>query len=39
MEKEKCNEIGWFNINNLPQPLSLITQASLPELQVYLKQK
>jgi mutator protein MutT len=39
MEVEKCEEIGWFNIDNLPQPLSLITQASLPELQEYLQDK
>ncbi len=38
-ESEKCSEIGWFGIDELPQPLSLITQASLPELKIYLENK
>ncbi len=29
MEPEKCDAIGWFGIDNLPQPLSLITQLDL----------
>lgn len=37
MEPEKCEEIGWFSVEKLPQPLSLITQASLPELKQYLR--
>lgn len=26
LEPHKCSAIGWFNINDLPTPLSLITQ-------------
>jgi 8-oxo-dGTP diphosphatase len=26
MEKEKCTEIGWFDLNNLPKPLFLPVQ-------------
>jgi 8-oxo-dGTP diphosphatase len=36
MEVEKCEEIGWFKVEELPKPLSLITQASLSELKKYL---
>ncbi len=36
MEEDKCEAIGWFDINNLPKPLSIITQISLPELRKYL---
>lgn len=36
MEPEKCDEIGWFALDKLPQPLSLITQADLRE---YTKRK
>jgi mutator protein MutT len=28
-EPEKCSEIGWFDLENLPQPLSLISEANL----------
>jgi 8-oxo-dGTP diphosphatase len=31
MEPNKCDEIGWFKLDSLPQPLSLITQADLKE--------
>lgn len=30
-EPEKCSEIGWFELNHLPQPLSLISAANLHE--------
>lgn len=29
MEPEKCDEIGWFRLDNLPQPLSIITKIDL----------
>jgi mutator protein MutT len=29
MEPEKCDEIGWFSLDALPQPLSIITQLDL----------
>lgn len=29
MEPEKCSNIGWFNLNNLPYPLSIITKLDL----------
>lgn len=31
MEPEKCDEIGWFNLNNLPKPLSIITKMDLEQ--------
>lgn len=29
MEPEKCEEIGWFSLNNLPSPLSIITKIDI----------
>lgn len=31
MESHKCDEIGWFPLNRLPQPLSIITKLDLEE--------
>lgn len=36
MELDKCDEIGWFILDKLPQPLSIITEANLKE---YAKRK
>lgn len=31
LEAHKCSAIGWFALNELPQPLSLITQLNIRE--------
>jgi hypothetical protein len=31
MGPEKCDDIGWFALDNLPQPLSMITHIDLKE--------
>ncbi len=36
MENEKCSEIGWFKINELPKPLSIVSSASLDLLKKHL---
>jgi hypothetical protein len=36
MEPQKCDAIGWFTLDKLPQPLSIITKI---DLEVVKKQK
>ena len=31
LEPEKCDEIGWFDINDLPTPLSQVTIGDIEE--------
>lgn len=38
MEPEKCDEIGWFDLNSLPQPLSIITKIDLKHYQKISKE-
>lgn len=33
VEPEKCDEIGWFALHSLPQPLSIITRLDLDRYQ------
>ncbi|MDQ3099084.1 MAG: NUDIX domain-containing protein [bacterium] len=32
MEPHKCDAIGWFDLENLPEPLSIITQIDLKKV-------
>lgn len=36
MEPEKCDAIGWFALDNLPKPLSIITKLDLVTYRKYL---
>lgn len=36
LEPEKCSAIGWFTLETLPQPLSLITQYNITAFKHYL---
>lgn len=36
MEVGKCDEIGWFEIDKLPQPMSIVSTASLNLLKKHL---
>lgn len=39
MEPHKCDAIGWFALDNLPSPLSIITKLDLKAYTAYLKNK
>lgn len=37
MEPEKCDEIGWFDLKDVPKNLSYITKLDIKEYKKYLK--
>ncbi len=37
LEADKCGAIGWFDIDNLPEPLSLITQYNVRDYRKMLQ--
>ena len=39
MEPGKCDGIGWFQLDDLPSPLSLITQSDLKEYYLRVRKK
>ncbi len=39
LEPEKCDEIGWFSLDNLPSPISYITSLDLKEYKRHLASK
>ena len=39
LEPEKCEAIGWFSLENLPKPLSIITKLDLANYRKYLARK
>lgn len=36
LEPDKCEEIGWFGLNNLPEPLSIITKLDIENYKKFL---
>lgn len=39
LEPEKCEAIGWFGLNSLPQPLSIITKLDVSSYRKYLTKR